>query len=160
MRAQSICSANLACFRQQQQQQLQWYTVSMHPHKGTVGLRPIPPCVRASELCTTDSARTSQKQQQQQQQQQQRLVRRRLISPPYDLRAPKPRTHPCSRTSTSCDAFVGKSPHSYAAGITRARPRGEDKTTPWYADVIFLSIELSTLTARPRSHLLVDAHPS
>ena len=87
LRAQSICSAHLACFRQQQQQQLQWYTVSMHPHKGTVGLRPIPPCVRASELCTTDSARTSQQHQQQQQQRQQRLVRRIVISPPYDLRA-------------------------------------------------------------------------
>ena len=102
LRAQSICSANLACFRQQQQQQLQWYTVSMHPHKGTVGLRPIPPCVRASELCTTDGVRTSQPQQQQQQQQrQQRLVRRIVISPPQDLQARKPRTHPCSRTSTS-----------------------------------------------------------
>ena len=86
LRAQSICFANLACFRQQQQQQLQWYTVSMHPHKGTVGLRPIPPCVRASELYTTDGARTSQQhQQQQQQQRQQRLVRRIVISPPYDL---------------------------------------------------------------------------
>ena len=100
LRAQSICSAHLACFRQQQQQQLQWYTVSMHPHKGTVGLRPIPPCVRASGLCTTDGTRTSQRQQQQQQQQQ-RLVRRRVVSPPHNLRARKLHTHPCSRTSTS-----------------------------------------------------------
>ena len=106
LRAQSIHSANPACFRQQQQQQLQWYTVSMHPHKGTVGLRLIPPCVQASKLCTTDGARTSQQQQQQQQQ----LVCRRVISPPYNLRAPEPRTHPCSRTSTSCDALCREEP--------------------------------------------------
>ena len=134
LRAQSICFANLACFRQQQQQQLQWYTVSMHPHKGTVGLRPIPPCVRASELCTTDGARTSQ---QQQQQQQQRLVRRMVISPPYDLRAHKPYTHPCSRTSGAAKSSVRENQRSHVAGIARARPRGKDKTTPWYADVIF-----------------------
>ena len=155
MRAQSICSANPTCFRQQQQQQLQWYAVPMHPHKGTVGLRPIPPCVRASELCTTDGARTSQ----QQQQQQQRLVRRRVISPPYDLRARKPYTHPCSRISTSREVFSRGEPALTCCRDCSCPPEGRDKPTPWYADVIFLSIEPSTPTGRPRSHLLVDVPP-
>ena len=136
LRAQSICSATLACFRQQQQQQLQWYTVSMHPHKGTVGLRPIPPCVRASELCTTDDARTSQ-QHQQQQQRRQRLVRRIVISPPYDLRARKPYTHPCSRTSTSREVFSRGEPALTCCRDNSCPPGGRDNTTPWYADVIF-----------------------
>ena len=155
LRAQSICFANLACFRQQQQQQLQWYTVSMHPHKGTVGLRPIPPCVRASELCTTDGARTSQ----QQQQQQQRLVRRRVISPPYDLRAPEPRTHPCSRTSTSCDALCREEPALICCRDYSCLPEGRGQNHSMVCGC-HLSEHRTIYTGRPRSHLLVDAHPS
>ena len=165
MRAQSTRSAQLACFRQQQQQQLQSYAVTMHPHKGTVGLRPIPPCVRASELCTTDGARTSQQHQQQQQQQQrrQRLVRRIVISPPYDLRA---------QTIHSSLLKNINEPRSLQSGRTSAHmlqgllvpARGERQTHPMVCGCHFPSLELSTPTGRPRSLLLVDAraskHPS
>ena len=126
LRAQSICSTNLARSCQQQQQQLQWYTVSMHPHKGTVGLRPIPPCVRASGLCTTDGARASQRQQQQQQQQ--RLVRRRVVSPPHNLRARKLHSSLLKNINEPRSSSVGEKQRSHVAGITSAHRRGE--TTP------------------------------
>ena len=160
LRAQSICSANPACFRQQQQQQLQWYAVSMHPHKGTVGLRPVPPCMRASELGTSDGARTSQRQQQQQQQQ--RLVRRIVISPPYDLTGTQtthssllkninePRSLRSGRTST----------HMLQGSLVPAR--GERQNHTMVCGCHLLSLDPHT--GRPRSHLLVDVlasqHPS
>ena len=135
LRAQSTSSATFAslCIQPQQQQQL--YAVPAHPHKEDGRATPDSlPCMRAPELCITDGARTSQ---QQQQQQQQRLVRRMVISPPYDLRAHKPYTHPCSRTSTSCEVFGRGEPALTCCRDCSCPPEERDKPTPWYADVIF-----------------------
>ena len=82
-----------------------------------------------------------------------------VISPPHNLRAPKLHTHPCSRTSTSREVFSRGEPALTCCRDCSCPPEGRDKPTPWYADVIFLSIEPSTPTGRPRSHLLVDVPP-